>query len=58
MNKPYKTLLVCALICAAFAGCKTKPVTQVDNSNPFFSVYNTPFEVPPFDKIKAKHYMP
>ncbi|MFO7620019.1 MAG: M3 family metallopeptidase [Bacteroidales bacterium] len=27
-------------------------------ANPFFSEYNTPFDVPPFEKIMAKHYMP
>jgi peptidyl-dipeptidase Dcp len=27
-------------------------------TNPFFSEYNTPFDVPPFEKIMAKHYMP
>lgn len=27
-------------------------------SNPFYSEYNTPFNVPPFEKIMAKHYMP
>ena len=26
--------------------------------NPFFDDYDTPFDVPPFDKIKEKHYMP
>ena len=26
--------------------------------NPFFKEYNTPFGVPPFDKIKTEHYMP
>ena len=26
--------------------------------NPFFEAYNTPFEVPPFDKILNKHYLP
>ena len=38
--------------------CKNKPVTEIDNSNPFFTSYNTPFDVPPFDRIMAKHYMP
>jgi len=37
-------------------GCKTQQ--PVDTSNPFFSVYNTPFGVPPFEKIMAKHYVP
>ncbi len=26
--------------------------------NPFFEEYSTPFGVPPFDKIKAEHFMP
>jgi peptidyl-dipeptidase Dcp len=38
------------------SSCKNKP--EVDKSNPFFSEFNTPFNVPPFEKIKAKHYMP
>lgn len=36
--------------------CKQEPV--VDKSNPFFSEFDTPFGVPPFEKIMAKHYMP
>jgi len=32
--------------------------TGVDKSNPFFSEFNTPFNVPPFEKIMAGHYMP
>ena len=27
-------------------------------SNPFFSKYKTPFETPPFNKIKTEHYEP
>ncbi len=26
--------------------------------NPFFKEYNTPFDIPPFDKIKNEHYLP
>ena len=26
--------------------------------NPFFTEYQTPFKVPPFDKIEAEHYVP
>ena len=26
--------------------------------NPFFEAYNTPFKVPPFDKIQNRHYLP
>lgn len=40
--------------------CRSLKSTQktVANSNPFFSEFDTPFHVPPFDKIKAEHYMP
>ncbi|MDR0386321.1 MAG: M3 family metallopeptidase [Prevotellaceae bacterium] len=27
-------------------------------NNPFFSEYNTPYNVPPFESIKPEHYMP
>ncbi len=38
------------------SSCKNQE--EVDKSNPFFSEYNTPFNLPPFEKIKAEHYMP
>jgi peptidyl-dipeptidase Dcp len=58
MKNIFKMLLICGFISLAITGCKPKPAVQADKSNPFFSAYNTPFEVPPFDKIMAKHYMP
>jgi peptidyl-dipeptidase Dcp len=39
-----------------FNSCNNQP--EVDKTNPFFSEFNTPFEVPPFEKIMAKHYLP
>ena len=38
------------------ASCTNQP--EADKSNPFFSEFNTPFNVPPFEKIMAKHFMP
>ncbi|MFP4042459.1 MAG: M3 family metallopeptidase [Bacteroidales bacterium] len=32
--------------------------TQQDESNPFFSEYNTPFGVPPFEEIEIEHFKP
>lgn len=32
--------------------------TKTSDMNPFFESYNTPFDVPPFDKIENAHYMP
>ena len=29
-----------------------------DMSNPFFSEYKTPFQVPPFNEIKLEHFKP
>jgi len=46
-------LLIITLISVTF-GFKN----EVKNDNPFFTAWNTPFQVPPFEKIKAEHYMP
>src|SRR6056297_3169720 len=44
------------LLGACSNGSKDK---GTDNSeNPFFSKFDTPYQVPPFDKIKTTHYMP
>ncbi len=45
------------LIC--FAGLIMQSCKQdTSTDNPFFSQFNTPFEVPPFDKIRDHHYLP
>lgn len=36
----------------------TSNVMVQAESNPFFGKYKTPFETPPFDKIKTEHYEP
>jgi peptidyl-dipeptidase Dcp len=56
MKTLFKMLLISGMVNLAITGCKKEP--EVDNSNPFFTAYNTPFDVPPFEKIMAKHYMP
>ncbi|MBX3044052.1 MAG: M3 family metallopeptidase [Candidatus Kapabacteria bacterium] len=33
-------------------------ILAANKDNPFFKDYDTPFGVPPFDKIKLSHYMP
>lgn len=38
----------------AFSACKQK----VKSDNPFLNDFDTPFEIPPFEKIKAAHFMP
>lgn len=45
------------LIC--FAGIVMQSCNQAtETDNPFFSPYDTPFGVPPFDKIMNRHYLP
>ena len=50
-----KSLCLILLTATLITGCKTKEM----NENPFLNAsYGTPFETPPFDKIKVSHYMP
>jgi peptidyl-dipeptidase Dcp len=35
-----------------------KTETEMRDENPFFTTYATPFNVPPFDKIRLEHYKP
>ncbi len=57
-------MVISAIFCASLAGCKNNPVSDAANQpssvkdNPFFADYNTPFNVPPFEKIMARHYAP
>lgn len=47
------------VIILIFNACsKTQNMTEDQTQNPFFSSFDTPFGVPPFDKIDAKHFMP
>jgi peptidyl-dipeptidase Dcp len=50
-----KYLVSVFLTAIVMTGCNKKELSD----NPFLNeTYNTPFEVPPFEKIKASHYMP
>lgn len=57
----------CAILLLVIPGCskteqppESPPQTMEEaaEDNPFFSAFNTPFQVPPFDKIKEEHYLP
>lgn len=39
-------------------GCKDKNEETVLKGNPFLEEWDTPYGVPPFDKIKHEHYLP
>ena len=50
-----KKYLIATAAMALLAACGTK---TDEMTNPFFSSYDTPYGVPPFDKIKNEHYVP
>ncbi|HKK42878.1 MAG TPA: M3 family metallopeptidase, partial [Bacteroidales bacterium] len=56
MRKIYNLFFVIGLLSLSMTGCKNEPAA--DMNNPFFSAYDTPYNVPPFDRIWAKDYMP
>ena len=62
MNKRTILTLSAALALAAAPAVadENEPmlINEVVNTNPFFAEYDTPFGVPPFDRIKSEHYMP
>ncbi|MBP7508403.1 MAG: M3 family metallopeptidase [Prolixibacteraceae bacterium] len=47
--------LLILLLAIMITSCSQK---KTETENPFFSEYNTPFNVPPFDKIQNAHYIP
>ncbi len=50
-----KTLLFLIAAGLLFYACSKSKKTE---ANPLLSEFNTPFNVPPFDKIKVEHYVP
>ena len=49
-----RTLIIAAAATLLLAACKDKKEME----NPFFSNWETPYEIPDFGKIKTEHYMP
>lgn len=56
MNK-LKFLPLCIIVTAVTVGCQEADDSQ-DVDNPLLSEYETPFQVPPFDKIEDAHFRP
>ncbi|NIO48904.1 MAG: peptidase M3 [Candidatus Aminicenantes bacterium] len=48
MKKVFLFLFIAGLLCSCLK----------QEENPLFSEFDTPFQVPPFDKIKEEHYLP
>ncbi|MCL2132534.1 MAG: M3 family metallopeptidase [Lentimicrobiaceae bacterium] len=52
-----KKVVSITLMAGAFA-CSCANQKELDMNNPFFQKWNTPYEIPPFEKIKNEHYIP
>lgn len=54
------TYISSLLVAFLMMACESQENQQTDtnNMNPFFSAYNTPFEVPPFHLIQNSHFKP
>ncbi|GHE28310.1 M3 family metallopeptidase [Sphingobacterium griseoflavum] len=50
-------LPLCLVVAAVVVGCQDQDKTP-QTDNPLLLHYDTPFEVPPFDKIKDEHFRP
>ena len=54
-----KKLIPMVLTTVLLASCTSQePQRELDQNNPFFTEYQTPFGVPPFDLIKNEHFLP
>ncbi len=53
-----KVSLLAISIIFLITACQNNKPKETMSSNPFFTEWNTPFGVPPFDKIKEKHFLP
>jgi peptidyl-dipeptidase Dcp len=51
--------LTCIVVGVGIIACScSNKKEKLDMNNPFFQAWETPYQVPPFDKIEIKHYIP
>lgn len=48
--------LTAAAACGGDEGMPVAQLPEIDTANPLLAEWNTPFETPPFDSIRAEHY--
>ncbi|MDP2914754.1 MAG: M3 family metallopeptidase [Candidatus Aminicenantes bacterium] len=58
MKKALIWLAILAVMTSACAKKEPPPPPPAQEVNPFFTAWTTPFETPPFEKIKEAHYLP
>lgn len=58
MKYPLSVMAFFIMMCTVNSGCRHKQAATNLEGNPFVEEWNTPYGVPPFDKIKTEHYKP
>ncbi len=53
-----RTIILAAAATLLAVGCKNTSDNMNDTANPFFSEWNTPYNIPDFGSIRTEHYMP
>lgn len=51
-------LLLPALALLVLTGCNNQVADEPNDDNPFFTEYDTPYDVPPFERIAIEHFEP
>jgi len=59
MNKMKKSFILIFVFGVVMFSCQNqKKEADTNMENPFFKVWTTPYEVPPFGEIKVEHFLP
>jgi peptidyl-dipeptidase Dcp len=53
-----RTSLIILTLGLFLYSCSFNQKKEMTSENPFFSTFDTPFQVPAFDRIKTDHFMP
>jgi len=54
----HETVLILSSLCLLFVAVSPASAGEPPAENPFFEAWDTPFGVPPFERIENKHYLP
>ena len=54
----HKLSILMAVATLFAVGCQNNQSDMNDTANPFFSEWNTPYNIPDFSRIKTEHYIP
>jgi peptidyl-dipeptidase Dcp len=56
--KNFSLMVATGIMLLFTVSCGDEKKNEPVNDNPFFAAYNSPFDLPPFEKIKLEHILP